>query len=211
MAASHHHAGHVAGRRRLRNAPMNWIVFRRPGRWVIATAATVSRRAVLLSVAAALAPAIAGAQTEAADRPSAMVETYRDWVVRCDTAAAGERRCEMAQELRQADRRLVFAALVSRTGDGDARMVFVAPFGLSLSDGLGLGKEGLDLETIAFTTCYATGCVAEATVQAAAPASLLEGESFGVSMTALGGDPVELTVSLAGFDGAWRRLQALVD
>ena len=193
---------------------MNRVVLCRPGRRAIATSAMASLWTVLLGLAAAMAPATAGAQTdapEAADRPSALVETYRDWVVRCDTVAEGARRCEMAQELRQADRRLVFATLVSRTGDGDARMVFVAPFGLSLADGLRLEKEGLDLETIAFTTCYATGCMAEVTLQAASLAPLLEGESVGVSMTALGGDPVELTVSLAGFGGAWRRLQALVD
>jgi invasion protein IalB len=162
----------------------------------------------------ALLPAISNAQSNEAatqEDPSTIVETYRDWVVRCDSASPGGRRCEMAQELRQADQRLVFATLVQHAQDGMARIVFIAPFGLSLREGLRLEKEGLELEALTFATCYATGCIAEATIDREALGQLLDGESIGVAMTSMTGDRVDITVSLAGFGGAWRRLESFAE
>ena len=150
-----------------------------------------------------------GTGTVDADEPTPRVETYRDWIVRCDTAEGAPQRCEMAQELRQSDGRLVFATLVRRTGPDAAVIVFVAPFGVAVSEGLRFDWGDESAWEVPFATCLATGCMAERVADGAALARLQEATSVAVSMQAYGGDRVELSVSLAGFTGAWRRLDAL--
>lgn len=143
------------------------------------------------------------------DGPTSSVETYRDWVVRCDRAEGQARRCEMAQELRQADGRLVFATLVQRTGTGDAAMVFVAPFGVALSEGLRFAWADDSVWDVPFATCYASGCIAERAADQSDLTRLQQAAAVDVAIQAFGGDRVELSVSLAGFGGAWRRLESL--
>lgn len=176
----------------------------------------IGLRVTRLCIGLTIVPTITLAQGDGAavdarqgDTPTALVETYRDWVVRCDTASAGERQCEMAQEMRQSDGRLVFATLIQAAGGGAARVIFVAPFGLALAEGLRLDANGFSSRTVAFSTCYATGCVAETTLDAGALGALSDAEGLAVVMTPVSGDPLDLTVSLAGFRGAWRRLEAM--
>lgn len=185
-------------RRAARPAPLAWL--------------TQSARELLLAVCVIGLPGAAVAQDAVApdsDGPSSILETYRDWVVRCDSAEGAPRRCEMAQELRQADGRLVFATLVQRTGTEDAAVVFVAPFGVALAEGLRFQWADASVWDVPFATCYATGCIAERAADQADLARMQDAASVPVAMQAFGGDRVELTLSLAGFTGAWRRLAVL--
>lgn len=144
-------------------------------------------RGLLLVLGLAGLPAQAVAQDEAVpdpDAPSSILETYRDWVVRCDQANDLPRRCEMAQELRQGDGRLVFATLVQRRDAGEAAMVFVAPFGVALTDGLRFQWEDSTAWEVPFATCYATGCIAERAADSTDLARLQAGASVGVAMQA---------------------------
>ena len=193
--------------------------------------------AVAFAAAAALGPLPATAQT-GGDGPDLLVETYRDWVVRCAPVAPAQgvapaadaqppaRLCEIAQELGQADSgQRVLQLEFQADGDG-ARLTVVAPFGLRLADGVGLAlsdtpptAEGLAAATgqatpfivIPFRTCLPQGCIAEAAMDGAMLAELGAGAGLLVILTTDDGALATLPISLAGFSGAITRLTALQD
>lgn len=173
----------------------------------------VLRRWVVL--AALLTPVGAVAQTTVA--PDLLQETYRDWIVRCETpksaegAPAATRICEMAQELSQAEpkQRILTFALQAKP-DGTADLTLITPFGLRLSDGIAIDLAAERLIQIGFRTCLPQGCIVSGALDAAMIERLSAGAVATVVMAAdAGGQPLALEVSLDGFAAAWARLVAL--
>ena len=150
--------------------------------------------------------------------PDTLVETYRDWVVRC-VADAGGRVCEMTQELRQREGgQRVLALGVRRAPEGEAaegQLTAVGPFGVRLADGLVLAlpsenaAPGDALARLPFVTCLPDGCVAVLPVEPALLEALRAAPSVEAVLTDLGGDSLRVSLSLAGFGAAWDRLGTL--
>ncbi len=171
--------------------------------------------------AAALGIALAhggpAATQTADDGPDTLVESYRDWVVRCSAAegegANGTRQCEMAQEIRQRGEggRRVLSMAVQRGTDDAAQMTLLGPFGVRLSEGLSLRIDDAEAPQvrIGFLTCVPDGCIAAAPLPPELAAALRGGSTLEAEMMALNGETVRIGLSLMGFTAAWNRLGAL--
>jgi invasion protein IalB len=163
----------------------------------------------------ALASALPGAALAQGGGPDLLQETYRDWQVRCETvqgadSAAPARVCELAQEVTQAEsgQRIVTIALQAM-GDETAGLSVLGPFGLDLATGITLLTGETEAARLPFRTCLPVGCVATAPLDALALDQLAAAEALELRMAADGGQPVSITLSLAGFGAGWTRLQAL--
>ena len=154
--------------------------------------------------------------------PSALSETYGDWVIQCATvqnhpqggaAAKPKSTCQMSQELRQdktGQRALLIVFNRSGTDKPPLSGTIVAPFGLELQAGLSLLlKEDVYVKT-SYRTCLPQGCIAPIAANAEFEEALRANEKLTVAMTASDtGQPVKLDVSLKGFAQSLDRLTAL--
>jgi len=149
--------------------------------------------------------------------PSAIMETYTDWAVRCITPVAiegatpVERVCEMFQELRQQKdgKRVVTVSVRANDDNLTGRATIISPFGILLSEGVRLEIEETELFTAEFQTCFPNGCIATAPIDAKNIEALIKAKEAKVVMTALPESPFNVAISLAGFKAAWNRLAEL--
>lgn len=174
-----------------------------------------SLRLTQVILAGLLAAGSLSAQTTG---PDLLQETYRDWIVRCETpkaaedAAAPSRRCEMVQELSQAESgQRVLTLVVQAVAEGGARLTLITPFGVRLSEGVAIDMGEERLLQLGFRTCLAQGCIASAALDRDAMDRLAGGTAASVRMTIdANGQPLAVETSLAGFDAAWARLTAVL-
>lgn len=165
-------------------------------------------------LAVALTASTVAAQS-AGGGPDLIEETYRDWILRCETVAGDPQTtlhtqvCEMAQELSEAEasQRVLRTSLLA-TNDGPV-LTLLAPFGLRLSEGVTLSAGEQVIATLPFRTCLPHGCIATAQLDPTTLARLEAGGMIDVVLIADAGQPVVLAVSLDGFRAAWARLAAL--
>ncbi len=182
---------------------------------------TITRWATVIAITALPLGAVdrAGAQEAA---PSALSETYQDWVVECATAQteqkegekhAGKRVCQISQSLLQANSRervLTIAFVVPSDGKGGLSGSIVAPFGLDLQSGIKLRVEKETLLNGSFKTCLPQGCLAPLTADDKVEQALRDSAKLLVEMTAAdSGQRVDLSVSLKGFSQSLDRLKTL--
>ena len=191
-------------------APETRLAWRAIARW----AAVIALSALPFGVAE---------RTRALDAaPSALSETYQDWVVECATAQtaqkegekrAGRRVCQISQMLLQANSRervLTIAFVVPSDGKGGLSGSIVAPFGLDLQSGIKLRVEKETLLNGSFKTCLPQGCLAPLTADDKVERALRASAKLLVEMTAADtGQRVDLTVSLKGFSQSLDRLKTL--
>lgn len=168
----------------------------------------------LSAALAALLSAGAPAAAQQADAPDTLLESYRDWTVRCAIPAeGGERVCEMAQEIRQRGEggRRVLSMAVKRGEGEEAQMTFLGPFGIRLAEGMGLRIDEAETPQmrLSFLTCVPDGCIVVAPLPPELSAMLAAGTALEAEMVALNGDTVRVALSLDGFTAAWSRLDAL--
>jgi invasion protein IalB len=152
--------------------------------------------------------------------PSALSETYGDWVVSCATVQAADKKdserksaCQMSQELRQGQsgkRALLILFGIDATDKTLLSGTVVAPFGLDLKSGLTLRiSDNVHLEA-PFKTCFPQGCVAPVGADSKFQAAMRTGEKLTVVMKAAdSGQAVNMDVSLKGFGQAHDRLTTL--
>lgn len=177
----------------------------------------VAAHTVLRLTLAALLVAASGVWAQTAETaPDHLQESYRDWVLRCQTPQATEggattgRICEIAQELTQSDtNQRVLTIALQALPDETARLTLVTPFGLRLSDGVAIDVAPGRLTQLAFRTCLPQGCIASGALDIEALERLSTGEKATVQMTGDSGQPFALEVSLNGFAAAWSRLTGL--
>lgn len=141
---------------------------------------------------------------------SSLNETHGDWTVAC--VLQGEaKRCAVSQQ--QADpqsRQRMLAMELTLAADGKVEGALVLPFGLALGKGVTLGvDEAKPLPALAFRTCLPAGCIAPLSFSPDMLAVLRKGKQLKLEVVADGGNPVPLSVSLAGLAGALDRLVAL--
>lgn len=165
------------------------------------------RRGVLAALAA-----VAMTSSGAAQAPSARSETYSDWVVRCQVGDDEVQRCWMMQTLSRESGNERVLQLELAVADGTTRMSLLAPFGLDLSEGAQLMVDEEAVAALDFHTCLPAGCLVQEDASEALLGALRRGQQLTVGFTvAQGGQPLRLTMSLAGFSAAHNRLRALQD
>lgn len=157
----------------------------------------------LTAVGRALAVALAlGGAPAAADPPAARGaeeaarRAFGDWRLHC---AAGD--CAIRTVLRAADGTVVLSLAVEGRGDA-ARLVLGTPLPLHLPDGVALGLGDAPPRPIAWRTCDARGCEAEAPLEDALLAALRRERAAEVALTLEDGVRVRLVASLMGFTAA---------
>ena len=151
--------------------------------------------------------------------PDQVQETYRDWIVRCETPKSPEGEllagpiCEMAQELSKSEgNQRVLTVALQASPDGSSTLTLITPFGLRLSDGIAIDVASQRLIEAGFRTCLPQGCIATVALDGAMIEQLSAGTKANVLMTAdAGGQPIALEVSLNGFAAAWARLVGLLE
>lgn len=146
------------------------------------------------------------------DGPDSLTETYRDWVIRCVSAGAGGRACEMTQELRQQGSGQRVLAVAVRRGAGEAgQITAIGPFGVRLAEGLALTEPegGAVLAQLPFVTCLPDGCIATSEIDPPLLQALRAGTTVEARLVAMSGETVRLSLSLMGFTAGWERLGTL--
>ncbi|EHS50902.1 Invasion associated locus B family protein [Rhizobium sp. PDO1-076] len=161
---------------------------------------------------AAEMPCTALAQDVAPPLASSLTETYDNWVVDCRRVNGTDpamHSCAMSQSQVNAKRQRVLAIEVQPRSDG-ASAIMVLPFGLALSQGITVQVDATEKsKPIPFTTCLPTGCVASLDMDPALLKALRQSEAFNVGVQSNEGQPLEFSVSLAGFSAAFERTNAL--
>lgn len=176
-------------------------------------------------LAAACGTLILGAvgQASAQDAaPSALSETYGDWIVQCANTAppkqegqepASKRICQVSQSLAQGNSNQRVLMIVFEGAAKDKQPLagtVIAPFGIDLPSGLSLRIKDDVYAKAAYKTCLPQGCVAPVVVDAKFEAALRANEKLTVAMTASDtGAPVNLDVSLKGLAQSLDRLKKL--
>lgn len=150
------------------------------------------------------------------DGPTALSETYQDWVINCQQVRGEDgtatRLCEMSQELRQQDsnQRVLLISIVPAVDAAAPRATIIAPFGLNLSKGVRVLVDENDIAAVPFATCLPAGCVAYLDLESATLDKLRASETAQIVLQPRQSEESLLvTISLAGFTAAWRRLEEL--
>ena len=97
-----------------------------------------------------------------------MKSVVDDWQIRCDQPpGAREEQCALIQNVTAEDRDNVgLSVIVLKTADKQSRILRVlAPLGVLLPSGLGLGIDDKDIGRAGFVRCLANGCFAEVVLE----------------------------------------------
>lgn len=143
---------------------------------------------------------------------SSLQETYQDWQVACVQQEAGKRCAMLQQQAQQNGQRILSVELVPAAGQNVLGGALVLPFGLALEAGVTLQVDETGApQPQRFSTCLPAGCLVPLSFNEAMLGGLRSGTALNVNATAMAnGQPVALSVSLAGFSAALERAQSLV-
>lgn len=134
-------------------------------------------------------------------------ETHGDWTVSC-RMEQGAKLCALSQALADTNSgERVLAVELSTPALDQIEGMLLLPFGLRLSDGVTLKVDTNPLGAARpFLTCIASGCLVPLAFTASEISAMRAGEAMTISGARADADqPVELTVSLAGFSVASNR------
>ncbi|RAH97278.1 hypothetical protein DLJ53_29165 [Acuticoccus sediminis] len=171
---------------------------------------TAWRRAGRALVVTMVSLTLFGGVTARAQSPDALTETYRDWTVRCSTTDGDERRCWMVQRLnRTGTEERILQVELAVSGD-TSTMVFLLPFGILFSPGVKVAIDEEAARTLAFRTCYPSGCIVQESPTDAVLSAMRRGQAMTVGLVVAQNEAaLNLSVSLAGFSAAYNRLSEL--
>ncbi|ALA16824.1 invasion-like protein [Chelatococcus sp. CO-6] len=166
---------------------------------------------------AAVSTGFAGAAAQEAALPggaTSLREAHGDWLVTCAVKTGGGKKtrvCALSQEQFHAQTRQRVLAVELRPAGGGARGTLVLPFGLLLDKGAAYQlDEGPAGPQQRFRTCLPAGCLIEVDFDAATVKALRGGKALRVKATTDGGEETNLSLSLAGFAGAYDRTVILL-
>ena len=173
--------------------------------------------------AAGLAGPVFAAGAAAAQAPSAFSETCGSWRVACAVVPASEeagaealpeRRCALEQSLSWRDGQigetspLATVTLAPPDSEGQSDAVFVVPFGLLLSGGMGIGVDGGEaLGRIPFHICLNSGCVLRGGLDGDVLSLFEQGRILALELVSTSGRPFVVEMALDGFTAALARLR----
>jgi invasion protein IalB len=147
--------------------------------------------------------------------PTALTETYGQWVVRCvtpqtaDGASPAALICQMSQELRQekSGKRILALSVQPKADISEASLRLIVPFGLLLSEGVKVAVDESALLEVGFRTCLPAGCIVATDMTADQMGKLAAGNVAVVMMRDVNNQELSISVSLSGFTAAWNRLK----
>jgi invasion protein IalB len=185
-----------------------------PGEKILTSVLTV----LTLCLAAAGALLLTGTKPAPAQAeqstPTALSETFGDWMVNCQAAPDAKKRvCQMVQQ--QVDSKTGQNVLMIALGAPDVKTgasssTLVLPFGLDVTKGVQIKVDDTDLARATVSTCLPQGCIAPVTLDSKALAAMAKGKQAVINMTAFGaGKDVTGNISLKGFSAASARLAVL--
>lgn len=152
------------------------------------------------------------AQAQDASQPDELVETYRDWTVRCVTPSreGATRQCIMvAQAMAEDGQRVVYSVGLRRLDDGATVMTVTTPLGVRLADGVVISVEDIALPAAPFVRCLPRGCIANLRVSEENLDLFRAGANLTVR-TVIGPErSIARDISLLGFSAAFTRLGEL--
>ncbi|WP_228461638.1 invasion associated locus B family protein [Paracoccus liaowanqingii] len=159
-----------------------------------------------------------GAATGAAPDPEGPGTYYAksehgDWTIRCIRAGQGKDPCEMYKLLTDADDNAVAELTLVPLSNGNvaAGATLVAPLETDLIEGLGFQVDAGEMRGYPFSFCAPVGCVSRLGFTPEELAGMKGGRIANVQLLPFGGDPaepVQLSMSLAGFTAAFDELTA---
>lgn len=150
------------------------------------------RIALAAAIFAALIPTHGVAQTQATQvSPSAY--SISGWRVEC-SSGNNALSCQLVdQVLARANNSVIAGISVLQTGTAKTPTIVVqVPLGVAVSDGVHVGLNGGDAETLSFVACYSNGCYARGTLSDA-------------MLSQMRGAKQPLSVSYAAFDGSMNK------
>ncbi|TJZ94270.1 invasion associated locus B family protein [Paracoccus gahaiensis] len=138
---------------------------------------------------------------------------HGDWTIRCIRAGQGKDPCEMYKLLTDADDNAVAELTLVPLSNGNvaAGATLVAPLETDLIEGLGFQVDAGEMRGYPFSFCAPVGCVARLGFTPEELAGMKGGRIANVQLLPFGGDPaepVQLSMSLAGFTAAFDELTA---
>ncbi|MBK8085659.1 MAG: invasion associated locus B family protein [Devosia sp.] len=143
---------------------------------------------------------------------SALSEAHGGWIVRCSVAEAGKD-CAFSQAASnpQTGAALMAVELGAPVGNR-AEGLLVTAFGLRLDAGVQLAIDGQQLgAALPFLTCVATGCLVPLAFDEVSLSALKVGTALEVTgIKVEDGQPVTVSLSLAGFTAAHNRTAELL-
>lgn len=172
------------------------------------------RTGVLIAAAAFLvtvSATSAGEQRTPAAGPSALSETYEDWLVACVATGETGKQCTFSQSQSNQNGQRVLTIELSPAEDGGLKGTLVMPFGLNLDKGVTFSVDNTTPgKPSRFTTCLPGGCIARLTFTPATVASLRQGTALKLGTFASDSEKeVSFSISLKGFGTALERTVAL--
>jgi len=177
----------------------------------------IARSIMLALLVATATPCLAGAEEKnqsKSSQPSLLSETYDDWAVSCRRLAKPQdgatRDCNLSQTQVNDKQQRVLQLEMRPTSDG-ANGVMIVPFGLQLAAGVTLQVDTKEKAgPRPFETCLPAGCVVALGLDKDTLTGLRVGRKLNVGLKDVGGKPLEISVSLAGFAAAYDRAASLV-
>lgn len=142
---------------------------------------------------------------------SSLTETHGDWTVSCQVITqddVSERICVMGQRQTNAQGQQVLAIELLPSPDG-LEGALVLPFGLAVTQPVLLAMDEGESITAAFSTCVPAGCVVPVEAASDTLAAMRAGSVMTVSASTVGGQSLELPVSLTGLAAATNRITEL--
>lgn len=142
---------------------------------------------------------------------SALTEQHGSWTVTCQTADS-TKRCSLSQQQQDTKtRQRLLAMELEPRSDKTLSGALALPFGLVLGSGVTMTVDDKKIgENFAFRTCLPAGCIVPLTFNQAALAQLKTGTTLKVEGTTSDtNQPIDFTLSLAGFSGALDRTATL--
>ena len=138
---------------------------------------------------------------------------HGDWTIRCIRAGQGKDPCEMYKLLTDEDDNAVAELTLVPLSNGNvaAGATLVAPLETDLIEGLGFQVDAGEMRGYPFSFCAPVGCVSRLGFTPQELAGMKAGRIANVQLLPFGGDPaepVQLSMSLAGFTAAFDELTA---
>ncbi len=156
--------------------------------------------AALLSLPLTASPAAA---------QGAVVATYGDWEMRCDTPPGAQfEQCSLFQWVQAENRdNIGLVTLVVKTADQAAQLMrVVAPLGILLPAGMGLTIDGEQVGRAEFIRCQVEGCYVEILLEEELLEQLEGGETAEFTIFAVPEEGIVVPISLAGFSEGFAAL-----
>jgi len=142
-----------------------------------------------------------------AEEPSArtITETFKDWQINC-VERGGQKACEMKQTLVNGNQQVVAVLSLAKQSKSGNVMQIVLPHLVDLTVPVELSIDGEKATKLPYNFCNQTGCFVQIKNDTPFINKFKKGQSASIKSLTLGGDSLDLNISLNGFSQAYKSL-----